>query len=62
MSVINDQFAENTIKRVRLIEEIEAVKEAEIAPRKKQIADIDRANRSLYFERNQERFDFQDVV
>ena len=57
---INDELAENTINRVQLLEEIEEIKEEKITPLKKQINEIDRANRSLVFERNQERFDFKE--
>ncbi len=56
---IMEQIAENTVKRVQLLEDIDIIKVNQVDPLRKQIQEIDRSNRDLVCERNQETFDFQ---
>ena len=47
----------NAIKRVELLEEIDQIKQEQIAPLKKELLTIDRNMRVLVFERDQEVMD-----
>ena len=55
---MNEDIVANAIKRVELLEEIDQIKQEQIAPLKKQLLTLDRNMRVLVFERDQETMDF----
>ena len=54
-----DDIVANAIQRVELLEEIDKIKQDQIAPLKKQLLMLDRNMRVLVFERDQETMDFK---
>jgi len=54
-----DDIVANAIRRVEILEEIDKIKQDQIAPLKKQLLLLDRNMRVLVFERDQDVMDFE---